>query len=65
MRAERGCSWAREELSARLDGESRPADAAALDDHLATCAACRRHERDLEDVRRALRVQPAEEVPDL
>lgn len=65
MRAERGCSWAREELSARLDGESRPADAAALDEHLATCAACRRHERDLEDVRRALRVQPADEVPDL
>lgn len=65
MRAERGCAWAREELSARLDGEASPADAALLDDHLAGCAACRRHERELEDVRRALRVQPADEVPDL
>lgn len=65
MRAERGCAWAREELSARLDGEASPADAAALEDHLAGCASCRRHERELEDVRRALRVQPADEVPDL
>lgn len=65
MRAERGCAWAREELSARLDGEASPEDSALLDDHLAGCAACRRHARELEDVRRALRVQPADEVPDL
>lgn len=65
MRAERGCAWAREELSARLDGEANARDAAALEAHLGTCAACRRHERELEDVRRALRVQAAEAVPDL
>lgn len=65
MRAERGCAWAREELSARLDGEGSAADAGSLDEHLAECPACRRHARDLEAVRRALRVQPAEAVPDL
>lgn len=63
MRADRGCAWAREELSARLDGESAAGE--ALDAHLAGCAACRRHARELEDVRRALRVQPAESIPDL
>lgn len=65
MRAERGCAWAREELSARLDGEVAARDADALAAHLSECGACRRHERELEDVRRALRVQPAEAVPDL
>ena len=65
MRAERDCAWAREELSARLDGEASPHDAAALDDHLAGCPSCRRHERELEEVRRALRVQAANAVPDL
>lgn len=65
MRADRGCAWAREELSARLDGEASAGEAAALDEHLADCASCRRHAREIEDVRRALRVQPAEAVPDL
>ncbi|HEX2295122.1 MAG TPA: anti-sigma factor [Actinomycetota bacterium] len=65
MRADPGCAWAREELSARLDGEADRSAAAALDEHLAGCASCRRHARELEDVRRALRVQPAEAVPDL
>ena len=65
MHADRGCAWAREELSARLDGQAKPEDAAALDTHLRDCAACRRHEQDLEEVRRALRLQPAESVPDL
>ena len=65
MLADRGCAWAREELSARLDGETAAPDAAALAGHLAGCAACRRHARELEDVRRALRVQAAEAIPDL
>ena len=65
MRTERGCGWARVELSARLDGEVSPATARELDEHLAGCAACRRHARDLEAVRRTLRVQPAGDVPDL
>jgi hypothetical protein len=53
------------ELSARLDGEASPADAEELNAHLAGCASCRRHERELEGVRRALRLQPANAVPDL
>jgi hypothetical protein len=65
VRTERGCAWAREELSARLDGEASARDAAELDAHLAGCASCRRHARELEDVRRALRVRPADSVPDL
>lgn len=65
MRTDRGCTWAREELSARLDGEASPHDAAELEAHVAGCAACRRHARELEEVRRALRVQPAGAVPDL
>ncbi|HEV2757832.1 MAG TPA: zf-HC2 domain-containing protein [Actinomycetota bacterium] len=64
MPTDRGCAWARVELSARLDGEtSVPPD--TLDAHLADCASCRRHARELESVRRALRVQPAGDVPDL
>jgi outer membrane lipoprotein-sorting protein len=65
VRAERGCAWARVELSARLDGETSPRAAEELDAHLSGCASCRRHARELEAVRRALRVQPADDVPDL
>lgn len=59
------CERIRPELSARLDGETGPGVAAALDDHLAACSACRRYEEDLKRVRAALRVQAAERVPDL
>nr|MDQ3916208.1 zf-HC2 domain-containing protein [Actinomycetota bacterium] len=65
MPTDRGCGWARVELSARLDGEAAGETAGALDAHLAGCASCRRHGRELERVRRALRVQPAGDVPDL
>lgn len=65
MPTDRGCAWARVELSARLDGETSAGAAGALDAHLADCASCRRHGRELEGVRRALRVQPAGDVPDL
>ncbi|MFN2586919.1 MAG: zf-HC2 domain-containing protein [Actinomycetota bacterium] len=64
MSTDRGCAWARVELSARLDGETSPEAASALDAHLADCASCRLHARDLESVRRALRVQPADDVPE-
>ena len=40
-----GCQRAREQISARLDGEL--AHAGALDEHLATCGRCRAHERSL------------------
>lgn len=65
MRTDRGCAWARVELSARLDGEAAEGAAGDLDAHLAGCASCRRHGRELENVRRALRVQEAGGVPDL
>lgn len=65
MRPERDCNGIRAELSARLDGEVDPRTSAALDDHLETCAECRAYEAELRNVRRALRLAPAEEVPDL
>ncbi|MFG0316903.1 MAG: anti-sigma factor family protein [Planctomycetota bacterium JB042] len=41
------CARTFELLSARLDGELEAADEAALDRHLAECAACRRDDADL------------------
>lgn len=65
MKREAGCGEVRVELSARLDGEVDAPTSRSLDEHLATCSACRRHEASLRRVRSALRVQPAESVPDL
>jgi len=65
MRAERPCEHIREDISARLDEELDVPACAALDEHLSNCAECRAHERELRAVRRALRAQPAESVPDL
>ncbi|MGH2817478.1 MAG: zf-HC2 domain-containing protein [Actinomycetota bacterium] len=65
MKAELTCAQARVELSARLDGEVDASTASALDDHLIACPACRRHERELQSVRRAVRLQPTQPVPDL
>ena len=65
MRSELRCDQARVELSARLDGEVDEATARALDEHLASCRACRAHAKLLESVRRAVRAQPAEPVPNL
>ena len=59
------CARARVELSARLDGETNGELSRALDEHLAGCEACRAHERSLAIVRRRLRTQPAQPVPDL
>ena len=65
VRPERICDAIAADLSARLDGEVDAVTSAALDDHLATCADCRRYEQELRAVRRALRLAPAEAVPDL
>jgi outer membrane lipoprotein-sorting protein len=65
MRREAVCDEMRVELSARLDGEIDPRTARTLDEHLSTCAACRAEEDSLRRARAALRVQPAEPVPDL
>jgi hypothetical protein len=59
------CPRARVQLSARLDGEVGDTTARALDLHLASCPRCRAHEQALIRVRRSLRTQPAEPVPDL
>ena len=59
------CTEARVELSARLDGELDSAAAGALERHLEECPACRSHATEIARVRRVLRAQPAEPVPDL
>lgn len=59
------CSDARDVISARLDGEATPVDERALDAHLRGCPACVEHQGRLERLHRALRVRPAEPVPDL
>jgi putative zinc finger protein len=65
VRSELTCAAARVDLSARLDGELDPRASEDLDRHLRTCPHCRAHEQALGRVRRALRAQPADEVPDL
>jgi hypothetical protein len=65
MRAELKCHDVRPELSARLDGELDRDKAAAVDQHVRGCADCAGFETRLRAVRRAVRVSPAEEVPDL
>jgi outer membrane lipoprotein-sorting protein len=65
MRAELTCDDVRPQLSARLDGELDRDTTAALDQHLKRCAGCAGFETRLRAVRRAVRVSPAEEVPDL
>lgn len=66
MRAEMDHDRIRMELSARLDGEVTTAVSDALDEHLATCSACRTYEARLAAVRQTMRVRALEEdVPDL
>jgi predicted anti-sigma-YlaC factor YlaD len=54
-----GCDEYRGALSARLDGEDEPAGRAALDAHLAGCAACRQWWDDAAAVNRLVRTGPA------
>jgi predicted anti-sigma-YlaC factor YlaD len=58
------CDRAREHLSASLDGAT-VAPEPAVARHLETCPACASWLRQAADVTRALRVVPADEVPDL
>lgn len=53
------CEQAREGLSARLDGEAPGVPTAALEAHVASCAACRAWPELVADAARPLRVQPA------
>lgn len=58
------CARARAAFSARLDGERVPGGELDIDEHLASCAACRAWLASAEQMTRAVRVQPAE-IPDL
>jgi hypothetical protein len=59
------CSALRADISARLDGELDQRSSTVVEEHLESCASCRTYEDDLRRLRRALRVQSAEAVPDL
>ncbi len=59
------CAAAPDALSAGLDGELADDERLALDRHLVTCAACRSLRDELRVVHRAVRLRPAESVPDL
>lgn len=59
------CSWAREAASARLDHELDEPESTVLDEHMATCAECRRYVSDATALHRAIRVRPSEPMPDL
>lgn len=59
------CETWREVVSADLDGEATPAESAAVEEHLAECAACRRWAERAAVVTRRARTRPAEAAPDL
>ena len=59
------CATIRASLSARLDGEESPVDAALVHRHLEVCATCATFAEELPAVARQLRVATAAEVPDL
>jgi predicted anti-sigma-YlaC factor YlaD len=59
------CTFYREAVSARIDGEDGGVEAAALDAHLAACRSCRQWAEAAVRVTRAARVAPAGQVPDL
>jgi anti-sigma factor RsiW len=56
------CGEAVDRLSAHLDAELEAGEAGALQDHLATCAACRRRLSVLATARQAAQVLPRESV---
>ncbi len=59
------CATSRQLISARLDGECSDQEAAALDAHLALCAACRSFAREADRLHRAVRLGAAPQIPDL
>jgi predicted anti-sigma-YlaC factor YlaD len=59
------CAACRDVVSAQLDGEATEVEVAASDLHLATCAACVDHRDRVARLHRAVRVAPADPVPDL
>jgi predicted anti-sigma-YlaC factor YlaD len=59
------CEDCREIVSAHVDGEDAAGEWAAASVHLRACAACRSFAAAGEQLRRATRLRPVEEVPDL
>ena len=59
------CEQTRLVLSAQLDQETTPNEAAGANAHLGRCAACRDWWADIGPVNRLLRIRVAEPVPDL
>ena len=59
------CDECRAALSARLDGEDGGSPPAAVEAHLTGCVACRVFEAEAARIHRAMRVSPAQPVPDL
>jgi anti-sigma factor RsiW len=59
------CREALAELSAAADGELAPGRAGPLEAHLAACPACTAFQTRLEGLRRRLRFEPVEAVPDV
>ena len=65
MKPETTCAGVRGDLSALIDGELSAERAAVVEAHLAGCASCRAEETSLRAVRRLVRVQAVEDIPDL
>jgi len=59
------CQPCREAISARIDREDPGAPDHLVDQHLATCAACRAFAVGASSVRRRVSIRPADPVPDL
>ena len=59
------CSLCQEILSSALDGEATAVEVAAADRHVATCPTCRAYAAGTTQLHRAVRLVPAEPVPDL
>lgn len=59
------CELCREAISARLDGETEPAEPALVDAHLRDCPACTRWQGAAAAANRAVRLRPVRTTPDL
>src|SRR5688572_22947039 len=65
MRSELRCEDVRPEVSALLDDELDPQSRAAVLRHLETCDECSAYAERIAGVRKLVRLQPVERVPDL
>jgi predicted anti-sigma-YlaC factor YlaD len=59
------CTDVQEAISARLDGEAAAIEAADIDAHLTHCPACQAFATRAATLTRAIRIRPAEAVPNL